>query len=66
MAVRKNVTMSEDTAKWFEDKAEEIGTTQSALMAIALNEYIRNDKALRTMSEMLHEIREKKHLDIRD
>ena len=45
---------------------EEIGTTQSALMAIALNEYIRNDKALRTMSEMLHEIREKKHLDIRD
>ena len=66
MSVRKNISMSENTAKWFEKKAKEIGTTQSSLMAIALQEYIKNDKALSTMSEMLQEIREKKIKDIRD
>lgn len=66
MTIRKNISMAKNTAKWFEDKANEIGTSQSSLMAIALQEYIKNDKALNTMSEMLQEIREKKTKDIKD
>jgi len=57
MAVRKNIAMSEDTAKWYEEKAKEMGTTQSALMAIALTEYIKQDSALKTMSNIMVEMK---------
>jgi len=57
MAVRKNISISEDTAKWYEDKAKEIGTTQTALMSIALNEYIKQDSALKTMSNIMVEMK---------
>ena len=57
MSVRKNIKMSEETAKWYEDKAKEIGTTQSALMSIALNEYIKQDNALKTMSNIMIEMK---------
>lgn len=57
MAVRKNIKISEETAKWYEDKAKEIGTTQSALMSIALVEYIKQDNALKTMSNIMIEMK---------
>jgi len=57
MAVRKNISISEDTAKWYEDKAKEIGTTQTALMSIALNDYIKQDNALKTMSSIMLEMK---------
>jgi hypothetical protein len=57
MAVRKNIRISEDTAKWYEDKAKEIGTTQSALMSIALIDYIKQDNALKTMSNIMIEMK---------
>lgn len=57
MAVRKNIAISEDTAKWFENKAKEIGTTQSALMSIALTEYMKQDSALKTMSDIMQQMR---------
>ena len=57
MAVRKNISISEDTAKWYEEKAKEIGTTQTALMSIALNEYIKQDSALKTMSNIMVEMK---------
>lgn len=57
MAVRKNISISEETAKWYEDKAKEIGTTQTALMSIALNEYIKQDNALKTMSNIMIEMK---------
>jgi len=57
MAVRKNISISEDTAKWYEDKAKEIGTTQSALMSIALVDYIKQDNALKTMSSIMIEMK---------
>lgn len=57
MAVRKNISISEETAKWYEDKAKEIGTTQSALMSIALVEYIKQDNALKTMSNIMIEMK---------
>ena len=55
MSVRKNIKISEETAKWYEDKAKEIGTTQSALMSIALNDYIKQDNALKTRSNIMIE-----------
>ena len=57
MAVRKNISISEETAKWYKDKAKEIGTTQSALMSIALVEYIKQDNALKTMSNIMIEMK---------
>lgn len=57
MAVRKNISISEETAKWYEDKAKEIGTNQSALMSIALNDYIKQDNALKTMSNIMIEMK---------
>lgn len=57
MAVRKNISISEETAKWYEEKSKDIGTTQTALMSIALNEYIKQDNALKTMSDIMLEMR---------
>ena len=57
MAIRKNISISEETAKWYEDKAKEIGTTQSALMSIALTDYIKQDNALKTMSNIMVEMK---------
>lgn len=62
MAVRKNISISEDTAKWYEEKAKEIGTTQTALMSIALNEYIKQDNALKTMSNIMFEMKNMQEL----
>ncbi|NLN48311.1 MAG: hypothetical protein GX154_04340 [Clostridiales bacterium] len=64
MAIRKNISISEETAKWYEDKAKEIGTTQSALMSIALNDYIKQDNALKTMSNIMIEM--KRLQDVKD
>lgn len=33
--------MSEQLAKWYEDKAKELGVSQSNLMAIGLDQYVR-------------------------
>jgi hypothetical protein len=57
MAVRKNISISEETSKCDKDKAKEIGTTQSALMSIALNDYIKQDNALKTMSNIMIEMK---------
>lgn len=57
MAVRKNISISEETAKWYENKSKEIGTTQTALMSIALNEYIKQDSALKTMSDIMKQMK---------
>ena len=62
MAVRKNISISEDTAKWYEEKAKEIGTTQTALMSIALNDYIKQDNALKTMSNIMLEMKKLQEL----
>ena len=38
---RKNVTISKDVAKWYENKSKETGMSQSSLMAMAMSEYIK-------------------------
>lgn len=41
--VRKNIRMSQKIAKWYENKAKELGVSQTNLMVMALNEYIKQD-----------------------
>lgn len=53
MSLRKNITVSDSTAKWYEDKAKDMGLSQSAVMSIALQEYIKQDSALKTMSDIM-------------
>ena len=48
--VRKNIRMSPEIAKYYEDKARELGISQSAMMVIALNEYIKQEKTINMMS----------------
>lgn len=50
--VRKNIRMSPEVAKWFEEKARELGVSQSNLMVMALSEYIKQDKTIRMMSNL--------------
>jgi len=50
--VRKNIRMSPDVAKWYEEKAKELGVSQSNLMVMALGEYIKQDKTIKMMSNL--------------
>ena len=56
--VRKNIRMSPEVAEWYEEKAKELGVSQSNLMVMALSEYIKQDKTIRMISN-LQEIIEK-------
>lgn len=53
MAIRKNITMSDETANWYETRSEQMGVSQSALMSIALSEYIKQDKAVSSMNDIM-------------
>lgn len=48
--VRKNIRMSEELASWYEERAEKLGVSQSNLMAMALAEYVKQDKTIAMMS----------------
>lgn len=50
--VRKNIRMSSEVADWYEKRAKELGVSQSNLMIMALAEYIKQDKTIRTMSNL--------------
>ena len=50
--VRKNIGMSLEVAVWYEKRAKELGVSQSNLMVMALSEYIKQNKAIRTMSNL--------------
>lgn len=49
---RKNIQMSEELATWYEDKAEQMGLSQSALMVLALNEYVEKNRAINMFGQM--------------
>lgn len=61
--VRVNVTISQFIKKYFEEKSEETGVSQSALMAMALGEYIEQKNALGTMQEMVAKLKSLESLD---
>lgn len=52
MKVRKNLTMSNEIATWYEEKAKELGISQSNVMVMALADYIKQEKALDLMSNL--------------
>lgn len=51
--MRVNVNISENTKKWFENKSNETGISQSALMAMALSEYIDQKESINGISDMI-------------
>jgi len=50
--VRKNIRMSPEVAKFYEEKAEAMGVSQSALMVVALTDYIKQEKTISMMSNV--------------
>lgn len=48
--VRKNIRMSQYVAEWYEEKAKQLGISQTNLMVMALAEYIKQDQAVNMMS----------------
>jgi hypothetical protein len=50
--LRKQVQMSESIAKWYEEKANEIGSSQNALMLMALKQYIDQQDAIQASKMM--------------
>lgn len=50
--VRKNIRMSEQVASWYEDRAIDLGVSQTNLMVMALAEYIKQDKTIDMMSNL--------------
>lgn len=60
--IRKNIQMSEEVAKWYEERSKEMGVSQSALMTIALKQYLDQDKAMNVMSKFEKMINDVKKL----
>ncbi len=61
MSIRKNITMSDKLAGWYEDKANEMGISQSSLMVMALQfytEYQASILAIREYPDLLKQIKE--------
>ena len=54
--VRKNIRMSQDVASWYEKRAKELGVSQSNLMVMALSEYMKQDKAISSIKEVLDKL----------
>lgn len=44
--VRKNIRMSRQLAEWYENKAKQMGVTQSNLMVMALSHYMSQEKTV--------------------
>lgn len=49
--VRKNIRMSSEVAGWYEEKAKELGVSQSNLMVMALADYIKQENTIKMMSQ---------------
>lgn len=50
--VSKHIRMSGKIARWYEDKAQELGVSQTNLMVMALNDYIKQENALSMPSDI--------------
>lgn len=49
--VRKNITMGEEIANWYEERASRLGMSQTNLMITALAEYIKQEKVANLFDE---------------
>ncbi len=50
--VRKNIRMSPSLARWFENKAAELGVSQTNIRVIALNEYRKQEDTVAWMRDV--------------
>lgn len=57
MSVRKNITLSDDLAEYFEKKSRETGISQSALMVMAISEYLDQKKAMNSLNDILNQMK---------
>lgn len=60
--VRKNIRMSDELARWYENKATELGVSQSNLMVMALAEYVKQEKTMIVMSNIQEIMEQAKEL----
>ena len=61
--IRKSITLSTKLADWYEVRAKSMGISQSAMMTVALDYYIKQEKAmdvLGDMQEMLKQLEQAK------
>lgn len=50
--MRVNISVSDKINDWFGKKAEELGVSKSAMMCMALNEYIDQKESLSNLSTL--------------
>lgn len=56
--IRVNIKISNETKTFFEELSKEVGAPQSALMAIALKEYIDQKKAIKELPAIIKKLEE--------
>lgn len=54
--VRVTIRVSTETKKFFEELSQEVGAPQSALMAMALKDYIDQKKTMRELPALMAQI----------
>lgn len=54
---RVNINISEEMKKYFEEKSKETGIAQSALMVMAISEYLDQKKMLSSLEPMLEQLK---------
>jgi predicted DNA-binding protein len=60
--IRVNIRISSETKKFFEELSKEVGAPQSALMAVALKEYIDQKKVIKELPSLIKKIEEMEKL----
>lgn len=61
--IRKSITMSLELSDWYKARAQELGISQSAIMTMALDTYIKQERAmdvLGNMQEMMNKLEDMK------
>ena len=51
--MRKTLNIPNNIHDWFENRAKELNISTSAMMIIALNEYVKQEGALKTLDGVL-------------
>jgi hypothetical protein len=55
--MRKTINIPDQIHNWYEKKAKELNIPTSAMMIIALNDYIKQDYAIVSMPGMIEEMK---------
>lgn len=54
---RVNINISEEMKRYFEEKSKETGIAQSALMVMAISEYLDQKKMLNSLGPMIEQLK---------